>query len=42
MRGLKHLWVYKFEKNSWSLVLLKGTRMQKIEVKIQKKNLGSA
>ena len=29
--ALRHLWVYKFEeKKSWSLVLLKGTRMQKI------------
>ena len=27
------------EKKSWSLVLPKGTRMQKIEVEIQKKKL---
>ena len=35
---MRRLWVYKFEeKKSWSLVLPKGTRMQKIEVEIQKK-----
>ena len=41
MGAMHRLWVYKFEeKNSCSLVLPTGARMQHIEVEI-KKNFGS-
>ena len=37
---MRRFWVYKFEgKKSWRLVLPKQSRMQKIEVEIQKKKI---
>ena len=34
--AMRHLWVYRFERKSCSLVLPTGTRMQNIKVEIQK------